>query len=80
LPHVHYHIDSTLRLLWGCMDGQIADKRGWVTFPEDFMRPFHIPAGVKHSATMGSFTVFINWEKWISSIPVTSAADDFTAV
>ncbi len=62
------------------MDGQIADKRGWIGFPDDFFRPFHVPAGVKHSASIAEFTVFINWEKWLGPMPVKSAAEDFTAV
>ena len=84
-PHVHSSIDSTIRLLWGCMQGQIADKKGWVTAwsmwqKHDFFRPFTIPAGVKHSASIAEFTIFLNWENWRGEMPITSAAEDFTAV
>ena len=79
-PHTHPHIDSTIRLLWGGMRGTIGDHEGYVDM-EDFFRPFHVPAGVRHSAHIGQgLTIFANWEVWRGDIPITSAAEDFTAV
>ncbi len=78
--HIHQKIDSVIRILWGSMRGQIGDKRGVVTDLHDWLRAFHIPAGVVHSAYICEFTVFMNWERWTGDLPVKSAVDDFTAV
>lgn len=66
-------------LLWGGMLGSIAGQIGFVGM-DDFLRAFHVPAGVRHAALIDRFTIFLNWEKWRGVNPVTSAADDFTAV
>lgn len=74
--HKHDHIDSSIRLLFGYMTGQIADVRGHV-IP---WRAYPVPAGMKHSAVTSTFVIFANWERWTGDAEVTSAAVDFTAV
>jgi len=76
-PHIHKKIDSTLIILGGEMEGNIAGhkgKTGWY----DFLRRFKIPAGTVHSAKVtGRFCLFLNYEKWTGK--PSSAAKDFTA-
>lgn len=60
------------------MFGTIGTRKGWVSAKEDFLRRFHIPAGVTHSAEVDSFTVFLNIETWREGTSVTSAATDFS--
>jgi hypothetical protein len=62
------------------MDGSIGERSGWVTDQEHWGKPFHVPAGVMHCAKIWAFTIFINWEQWRHDVPLTSAADDFSAV
>lgn len=75
-PHSHPHIDSTIRMLWGDMDGTIGERRGWV----QWWKPYLIPAGTVHSAKLWAFTIFTNWERWTGEEPITSAVEDFTAL
>ncbi len=80
-PHVHQHVDSTLVMLGGEIEGGIIfspfggwkiGRTGWY----DFGRRFDIPAGVYHYAKVtGRFCLFLNYEKWDSK--PTSAAVDF---
>jgi len=75
-PHRHEHIDSMIYLLAGRMHGRIAEVRGLV----ELWRGYPVPAGTVHTATTDSPCIFANWETWIGDVPVTSAAEDFTAV
>ena len=79
-PHHHPNIDSVLVVVAGEMMGKIADKHGLVHWRKDFLQRFPIPAGIVHSAAVGMFCVFINFETWKKDKPLTSAATDFTAV
>lgn len=74
-PHSHPHIDSTLIILGGEMDGDINGRRGKTGW-YDFLRRFKIPAGTVHSAVVtGRFCLFANYERWVGK--PTSAAIDF---
>ena len=78
-PHVHEHINSKIIFLAGEMLGSIGERAGLLKWPKDIGRAFHVPAGMTHSALVGSFCVFANAERWTND-EVTSAAADFTAV
>lgn len=72
-PHVHERIDSTIVMLLGDMAGTIGKETGLVRH----WKRYRVPAGVKHSASVGLFCIFANVERWQGE--PTSAADDFTA-
>lgn len=75
-PHVHEHIDSTIIVLKGRLWGEIGKRFGTAKK----FKSYHIPAGVRHAASMSGYTSvwFINIERW--TCDPTSAADDFTTV
>lgn len=74
-PHFHKHVDSTLIMLGGELEGKIGDRTGRTGWYNMF-RCFHIPAGTVHCATVtGRFCLFANYEKWVGN--PTSAAVDF---
>lgn len=76
--HVHENIHSKIVVLLGGMSGHIGSKYG---NPKKF-RVFSVPAGVRHGAVIRSqgMCVFANFETWKEGVPMTSAADDFSAV
>ena len=74
--HKHINIDSSIRLLFGSMTGQIAEVRGIVKR----WRAYQVPSGTPHSAVTSTFVIFSNWETWTGDCRMTSAATDFTAV
>lgn len=79
-PHKHNNIDSTIVLLAGDMWGRIGDVRDGECGRVKRWTDYYVPAGMEHTATVGRFALFLNFEKWINDVPVTSAATDFSAV
>lgn len=76
--HTHPSIVSRLVFLAGRMvwrrDGKMKECRWWHA-----LRSFAVPAKCVHGATTtGRFGLFLNFERWDSSVTKTSAAENLT--
>lgn len=75
-PHTHPHIVSRLTFLLGRMRWRAGDRESEFGVL-DCGRTFAVPPDCVHGATTtGRFGLFLNFERWVPGVPMTSAAED----